>query len=87
MQDLRALAAILVAWQVGEDTYMEMMKKISNRLNFIKQYVLDIRNNIYVRLIAKGTLLEGEGFLTIAQIKEIYCQYLKKVAPLELETP
>ena len=38
-QDLRALAAIFVAWQVGVDVYMERMKKLSNRIAFIRDYV------------------------------------------------
>ena len=37
-QDMRVLAAILVAWQVGVDVNMDRLKKISNRLNFIDQY-------------------------------------------------
>jgi hypothetical protein len=48
-QDLRALAAILVAWQVGVDTYMDRMKKIANRNSFINEYVSNQLSNRWIR--------------------------------------
>jgi hypothetical protein len=70
-QDLHALAAILVAWQVGVDAYMEGMKKISNRITFITKNINNQRNNRWVQQISKGTLLDGRACLTLADIKDI----------------
>jgi hypothetical protein len=84
-QDLSALAAILVAWQVGVDTYMDRMKKISYRITFITEYVSNKRNNRWVQEIAQGALLSGEACLTLAQIKEIMDNYLQSLPTLKLE--
>lgn len=84
-QDLRALAAILVAWQVGVDTFMEAMKKINLRKRFIELYVEDQCSNKWVQELAQGTLLNPEGCLTLAQIKKIMGQYLSTLPPLKQE--
>ena len=84
-QDLRALAAILVAWQVGLDTFMEGMKKISDRKSFIKMYLDDQCSNRWVQEIAQGTLLDTSTCLTLAQIKNIMNKYLATLHPLKQE--
>jgi len=68
-QDLCALAGILVAWQVGVETYEQQMKKIINRQSYIKQFVEDEKYSEQIRYIARGTVLSPEAGLTIKDIK------------------
>ena len=51
--DLCALAGILVAWQVGVEEFEKQMKKITNRINYITQFVRDQTRNRHIRDIAR----------------------------------
>jgi hypothetical protein len=50
----------------GIDVYMEGMKKITNRKNYIQKYVDDQRSNRWISKIAIGTLLNDKTCLTLA---------------------
>ena len=71
-QDLCALAGILVAWQVGVDTFEKQMKKMVNRLKFIEEFSRDQKYNSYIREIARRTVLTPDSCLTIAEMKNIF---------------
>ena len=85
-QDLRPLAAILVAWQVGVDKYIDRMKKISKRLDFISEFINNDGHNRWVQEIAKGTLMNSEKCLSLAEIKQIMNIYLATLPPLKRES-
>ena len=70
-----------MAWQVGINVYMEVMKKISNRLNYLQKYLDDQTNNRWVRQIVSGTLVSDRICLTLAQIKHIMKEYLTTLPP------
>ena len=68
-QDLCALAGILVAWQVGVETYERQMKKIQNRFKFIEEFAADEKYDKQIREIARETVLAQDTCLTIEDIK------------------
>ena len=75
------MAAILVLWQVGIDIFEREMKKISRRQSFIETFVNDSKKNVYARAIARGTLLNMTGCMSLAEIISTF----KKVTENELK--